>query len=68
MSEIEPSETKPENSSKCVDDRTFFERLWCKIDPFGDAYPVWIAILLITLIVLFGVLLRLDFDFIRFSF
>ena len=67
MSEIEPTETKQENQSACVDERGFFERFWCKIDPFGNAYPVWIAILLITLIVLFGIALRLDFDFIQFS-
>lgn len=68
MSENETPETNPDKASACVDNRSFFERLWCKIDPFGDAYPVWIAILLITLIVLFGIALRLDFDFIRFSF
>ena len=41
---------------------SFFERLWCKINPLGSAYPVWIALLLITLILLFAVALRFEFD------
>jgi len=62
MSDDKPPQSQPDNQQGCIDDRSFFERLWCKIDPFGSAYPVWIAILLITMIILFGILLRLDFD------
>lgn len=63
MSEIEPAETKPESQSGCVDDRSFLERLWCKIEPFGSAYPFWIAVLLITIILLFAFTLRAGYFF-----
>ena len=62
MADNQISPPPPEESSECVDDRTFFERLWCKIDPLGSAYPVWIALLLITLILLFALAMRFEFD------
>jgi len=51
-----------EERSGCADERGFLERLWCKIDPFGSAYPIWIALLLITLIIGFALGLRFGFD------
>ena len=62
MSDNQTSPTPPEDNSECVDKRNFFERMWCKIDPLGSAYPVWIALLLITLILLFALALRFEFD------
>ena len=62
MTDNQTSPPPPEERSGCVDERGFFERLWCKIDPLGNAYPVWIALLLIILILLFALALRFEFD------
>lgn len=61
MSKNDPIPQKHNDQTECVDERSFVQRLWCKIDPFGIAYPIWIAVFLITLIVLFAVGMRLDY-------
>jgi hypothetical protein len=67
MTDNQQSPLSEEESSGCVDDRGFLERLWCRIDPFGNAYPVWIALFLIALILLFAIALRFDFDLSQFG-
>lgn len=44
-------------------DESWMQRMLRKITPFGPAYPVWIAVILIGLILLFTIVIRIIVDY-----
>ena len=46
-----------------VPNESWMQRLLRKIAPFGPAYPVWIAVILIGLILLFTLIIRIIVDY-----
>ena len=51
------------NLKDVLPDESWSQRLLRKLTPFGPAYPVWIAVILIGLILLFTLIIRIIVDY-----
>ena len=57
------SQSQPGDLKDIMPDESWMQRLLRKIAPFGPAYPVWIAVILIGLILLFTLIIRIIVDY-----
>ena len=57
------SQHQPGELEDIMPDESWMQRLLRKLTPFGPAYPVWIAVILIGLILLFTLIIRIIVDY-----
>jgi hypothetical protein len=57
------SQRQPGDLKDIIPDESWTQWLLRKITPFGPAYPAWIAVILIGLILLFTLIIRIIVDY-----